>query len=224
MWSVKWTFPEKRSKSSLFFLQKIKCHLYSLGNNSLEINIHSQKIVQRPRGVQFPPPCDRWNPLFPCHNQGHYYLITEMSDSPSGRLNSFFFPSTYTSQHRRREITGVSDWRFVLHDTGCQKKRKNSPTKSAEGCLQSLDTHINIHLCTVTVTFPCFSLFSLPLSDCPPLSFPRSLSSLGKIMMTKNRSHWQCSHGPAGDYSVLTKANNKYGLQEQQVSDKIVSL
>lgn len=143
---------------------------------------------------------------------------------PIRATQQFFFPSTYTSQHRRREITGVSDWRFVLHDTGCQKKRKNSLTKSAEGCLQSLDTHINIHLCTVTVTFPCFSLFSLPLSDCPPLSFPRSLSSLGKIMMTKNRSHWQCSHGPAGDYSVLTKANNKYSLQEQQVSDKIVSL
>lgn len=118
MWSVKWTFPEKRSKSSLFFLQKIKCHLYSLGNNSLEINIHSQKIVQRPRGVQFPPPCDRWNPLFPCHNQGHYYLITEMSDSPSGRLNSFFplhihFSAPETRNHWCQRLAICSAWHRV---------------------------------------------------------------------------------------------------------------
>lgn len=137
-----------------------ECQLWEFCCKTLEIITHSLKNSLCTHGCAvFLLPCDQRNPLFPHHVLGHYYLITELSNSPSVRPECF--ASTHTSQQwrqKKKKITGVSNRRFVLHDIGCQKKKSKAQLKWLKGaCNHRIHTYkytlLHMNAVTFSATF-----------------------------------------------------------------------
>lgn len=137
-----------------------ECQLWEFCCKTLEIITHSLKNSLCTHGCAvFLLPCDQRNPLFPHHVLGHYYLITELSNSPSVRPECF--ASTHTSQQWRQKkkkslVSAIGD--LFCMTLGVKKKKVKLNWNGWRVPAITGYTHTNTHSYTWTLSL------SLPLS------------------------------------------------------------